>query len=268
MKKYLSISFWIIASIYIVVVLGFVMKKRNQEICTSVQVFVQDTLELQFINDNDVLDLLESGGTKVLNEPLSKLNMANIEHKINKIHYVKHAEVFKKINGQLVVKIEQRIPIVRIINSKDRGYYIDEEGFLMPVSKNVTTRIIVANGHIDLTPDFDTITNIFDKVFDKSEKMRVLRDVHRLATFLHSNSFWEAQIQQIYINTLHEIEMVPLVSNQMIILGTIDNLQEKFKNLEAVYKKGFSTKGWNNYKEINLKFKNQVVCVKSDNGNQ
>ncbi len=262
MKRYIAISFWVIAGIYLLVVLGFVITKQNQEICTSVQVFVQDTLELQFINDNDVLDLLESGGTRVLNEPINKLNIAEIERKINKIPYVKHAEVFKKINGQLVVQVEQRIPVVRVINKSDKGYYIDQEGYLMPISKKVTARLIVANGDIDFRPDFDTINNIFDKRFDKSQRVKVLRDIYTLATFIHSDKFWDAQMQQIFITPNHEIELVPLVSNQIIVFGTIDNVPEKFRNLEVVYKRGFTAKGWNNYKEINLKFKNQVVCVK------
>jgi cell division protein FtsQ len=263
-KKYLTISFWIIAGIYLLVVLGFVLKKQSEEICTSVQVFVQDTLELQFITDNDVLDLLQSGGTRVLNEPFSKLNIADIEKKINKIHYVKRAEVYKKINGQLVVQVEQRIPIIRIINKNDKNFYIDQEGYLMPISKKVTARIIVANGNIDFTPNFDTIINIFDTKFDKNERAKVLRDILVLAKFIHSNKFWNAQIQEIYINENHEIEMVPLVSDQIIILGSIDDYTDKFKNLEAVYRRGFSSKGWNSYKEINLKYKNQVVCVKAD----
>jgi len=262
LKKYLAISFWVIAAIYLLVVLGFVISKQSQTICTSVQVFVQDTLELQFINDDDVLDLLESGGTRVLNEPLSKLNIAEIERKINKIHYVRHAEVFKKINGQLVVQVEQRIPVVRVINTSEKGYYIDEEGFLMPISKKVTARLLVASGNIDFRPDFDTTNNIFDKRFDKSARVKVLRDIHVLATFIRADKFWDAQMQQIYITQNHEIELVPLVSDQIIVFGTIDNVPEKFKNLEAVYKRGFTAKGWNNYKEINLKFKNQVVCVK------
>jgi cell division protein FtsQ len=263
LKKYLAISFWVVAAIYFIVVIGYIIKEQQEIICTGVQVFVQDTLEIQFIDDNDVIDLLEADGTRLLNAPISKLNMAELERKINKNQYVKNAQVYKKINGQLVVELEQRIPIVRIMNNSDRNYYIDEEGFLMPVSRKVSARLIVANGAIDYTPDFDTITNIFEKKYDKSKRIKVLRDIHLLAGFIKSNRFWQAQIQQIYISDNDEIELVPLVSNQLIVFGNVDNYMEKFKNLEAVYKKGFTSKGWSNYKEINLKYKNQVVCVKA-----
>jgi cell division protein FtsQ len=243
-------------------VMGFVLKKQKEVICTSVQVFVQDTLAIQFITDNDVVDLLESGGSRVLNEPINKLNLAELEKKIKKIAYVKEAEVYKKINGQLVVELVQRVPIVRIINKSDKNYYIDEEGYLMPISKKVTARLLVANGSIDYTPDFDTITNIFDKVYDKSKRIGVLRNIHLLASFIKADPFWNAQIQQIYIDENHDIELIPLVSNQTIVFGDTTNYRDKFRNLETVYKKGFSVKGWNIYREINLKYKNQVICVK------
>ena len=47
-----------------------------------------------------------------------------------------------------------------------------------------------------------------------------------------------------------------------IVIGTVDNLAEKFDNLRAFYEQGLSKYGWNKYKTINLKFKNQIVCTK------
>jgi cell division protein FtsQ len=49
-----------------------------------------------------------------------------------------------------------------------------------------------------------------------------------------------------------------------VVFGSIENYEEKFRNLEAFYKKGLPVSGWNLYKEINLKYKNQIVCTKSE----
>ena len=48
----------------------------------------------------------------------------------------------------------------------------------------------------------------------------------------------------------------------MILLGTLDDMNEKLENLRLFLREGIVLKGWNVYKEINLKFKNQIVCVK------
>ena len=64
---------------------------------------------------------------------------------------------------------------------------------------------------------------------------------------------------------MYDFELVPKVGNHKIVFGGIDNLESKFEKLMIFYKKGLSKTGWNEYSEINLKFKNQVVCTKMYN---
>jgi cell division protein FtsQ len=52
------------------------------------------------------------------------------------------------------------------------------------------------------------------------------------------------------------------VGNHKIILGDCSDLEQKFKKLFAFYKDGLNKIGWNTYKTINLKYKNQVVCTR------
>ena len=56
--------------------------------------------------------------------------------------------------------------------------------------------------------------------------------------------------------------MVPIVGDQRIILGNIEDLDDKIFRLKTFYQEAMSRMGWNKYKTINLKFKNQVVCKK------
>ena len=65
-----------------------------------------------------------------------------------------------------------------------------------------------------------------------------------------------------YIKENKEIELIPRVGNHNILLGNINGYEEKFKKLKLFYSEGVKQTGWNNYKEINLKFKDQIVCVK------
>ena len=47
-----------------------------------------------------------------------------------------------------------------------------------------------------------------------------------------------------------------------ILLGSVELLEKKMEKLMLFYTKGVSQTGWNNYQLINLKYKNQIVCVK------
>jgi len=64
------------------------------------------------------------------------------------------------------------------------------------------------------------------------------------------------------VNSKYEFELIPRVGSQIIELGDAENLDEKFANLKLLYLDGFNKIGWNTYKRISLKYKNQVVCTK------
>ena len=55
----------------------------------------------------------------------------------------------------------------------------------------------------------------------------------------------------------------PQFSKQKIIFGYPDNLDEKFEKINIFYKKIVPAKGWNTYRTVNVKFKNQIICDKS-----
>ena len=71
-----------------------------------------------------------------------------------------------------------------------------------------------------------------------------------------------------YYKNLKRIKAFPklglIKTKQKIYFGNTDNMDNKFKKLELFYKNILPTKGWNYYESVNLKFKNQIVCNKSN----
>ena len=65
------------------------------------------------------------------------------------------------------------------------------------------------------------------------------------------------------MNDRNDIELIPRVGIQKIILGTADSLDIKMRNLLAFYKQAMPKVGWDTYKTINIKYTNQVVCEKN-----
>ena len=51
-----------------------------------------------------------------------------------------------------------------------------------------------------------------------------------------------------------------LIGNMEIIIGQMNNLEDKFSRLLAFYKNIAPSQGWNKYSTVNLKYKNQIVC--------
>jgi cell division protein FtsQ len=78
--------------------------------------------------------------------------------------------------------------------------------------------------------------------------------------YLNNDSFWSAQIDQIYVDSHDEIDLIPRVGNHVIHLGTTGDMEDKFRNLRAFYDKVLPEVGWNMYSNINIEYKDQIVC--------
>ena len=76
------------------------------------------------------------------------------------------------------------------------------------------------------------------------------------------DEFLENLVGQIHVSRQDELQMVPIVGDQRIVLGNTEELDDKIFRLKTFYHEVMSRMGWNKYKTINLKFRNQVVCKK------
>ncbi len=231
---------WVFFLGYLIVVFSFVNDKKEKVSFAGTRVNVVDSISRGFVNDLDVERIIKKKYPSIHNLPISNINKEELEELIDKIPYVKKAEVFNSLSGKLVIEIKQRNPIVRIL--KGNGYYIDEEGEKMPLSKNYTSRVLVVSGAVN-----DQL--IKEELFD-------------LVKFITNDEFWKSQITQIHVSGNKEYILIPRVGAHKIELGSIENYHRKFQKLSALYTEGFSKKGWNAYKNINLKYKDQVVCTK------
>jgi cell division protein FtsQ len=265
LKKVLITSTWIIGTIVIVVMLGFVAKRQEEIKCKNISINIDEAVGHDFIGNDELLELINSKG-KVIGKPLGTINTSLLEKIILTNPFVNRSEVYSSIDGALHVDVWQRDPIVRIINMHDEQYYIDREGRFMPISESYTPPVIVANGFI-----FNTYTEL--KVrgevaakdtsrIDSLLVPRIIDQVFVLAKFIEADSFWTANSEQIYVNEQQELELIPRIGNHRVLVGDTTNLEDKFKRLMVFYKEGLSKTGWNNYSLINLKFRNQVVCTK------
>lgn len=263
MKKFKNILVWVLIITYIVLAMSFVKERRNKILCHNINVSILDSLHNGFITVNDIEDFMHETDMNVIGTPVTSINTKNIEEQLKKYSSVKNAEVYVTLNGEICVEIDQRNPIVRVINKRGQSYYIDQEGTVMPLSSKYSSHVLVANGNIVEHFEVNRTRDIFcDNNKENWEKNRLVCDLFELSNFIYHDEFWKAQVEQIYVNDDYEFELIPRVGAHIIYLGTIDNYKEKFRNLKAFYLQGLNNVGWNKYEKINLKFDNQVICTK------
>ena len=263
MKKILNIVIWIFLVSGLVVSLAFVEIEQKKMKCSSLQIEINHEDGNYFVEAEDVKSIIFNTGDSVKNQALGDIKIAYLEKIIDNHASVANAQVFKTIDGQVKVRVKQRFPILRVFNARDESFYIDQEGYFMPLSSNYTSRVLVANGRIYAGTEMLNKINVHDLMrVDSIAKKTIVDDLFILAKYISADEWRKAQFQQIYIDENGEFELIPRVGNHRILIGDITDIEEKIEKLKTFYIEGLSKTGWNEYHTINLKFKNQVVCTK------
>ena len=262
-KKMFRSLLWVsIVGVFFVSV-GFTEHRRSETLCKEVVIKVEDSAGNSFIDKNDIEQTIQDKFGKLEGKRLLSINISLLEKIIDNNPYVLKAQVFSTIDGKLKIEVKQRNPIVRIINAFNESYYIDADGVLMPLSDKYTARVVVANGNIFNKETEQRIRRVtVESGADTSFHATTLEKIFMLSDYIIHHDFWNAQIEQIYINSDGEMELIPRVGNQTIVFGDEKEIAEKFNKLMMFYNEGLSKTGWNQYNKINLTFKDQVVCTK------
>ncbi|MBK6996122.1 MAG: cell division protein FtsQ/DivIB [Lewinellaceae bacterium] len=204
----------------------------------------------KLISERDVRQaLLAAFGSDLENSELVNLQVERMERVLEGDPFVKNADVYIDQNNQLHIKIDQREPVVRVLDNNGNNYYLDAAGKKMPPSKNFAARVIVATGNVSpYTPEF------------REKRKSTLKDLFHITQTLLTDEFLKSFIQQIHVNNRGEFILVPLVGDQKIELGSARKLEDKLNRLKIFYQQGMPYEGWRKYETINLKYSGQVVC--------
>lgn len=255
LKKIGLITLWVALAVGVIVGLVFVNKQETQTTCTEIKVHIEPEEAASFVDREMILKQIRKDGMekKIIGLPINSINVPWLEKKLRSNPMVKTAEVYTDMNGSLNIHIKQRRPILRIINAFNESYYLDEDGLKMPLSPDYTALVPVATGFI-----FE-----HGKGRDSAQSSTG-KDLFKIATYVDKDTFWNAQIEQIFVTAEGEVELIPTIGNQIIFFGDAGDVEDKFKRLLLFYQEGMNRVGWETYSSINVKYKNQIVCKKNN----
>ena len=252
-RRILIGSAWAITLGGLIVLMSFIEFKKSGVYCKAVKVYIPGNQ--YFIDKEEVDNILKVHRHQLVGRNMESINLHDLENRLKANPFIESARVYADMDGVIKVEISQRQPIMRIMNQAGQDFYIDQNGLKIPMSSNFTAKVLAANGYID-----EVYGNKLDTLHTD-----IAKALFKTGQFINRDSLWSAQIAQMYVNADHEIELIPRVGNNRILLGNADSLESKFHNLLVFYKQALPQVGWDRYKVINIKFANQVVGVKSDN---
>jgi cell division protein FtsQ len=232
------------------VLIAFSERKQGSVSVKDIVIKIENIEGNQFIDESDIVDLMQLDEENLKGASLDKLNLKQIETRIKKNRFVKDAQLYSDLKGNLVVKATLRRPVARLIRNDGPDGYIAEDGTVMPVSDKFTTRVVLISGSY--------IRGLLS--LENLNKTEETKNLMTMLDMIREDDFWRAQIAQLDIDSKGHINIMPQIGGQIIEFGVANNLETKFKKMKIFYKEILPQRGWNTYKRVNLEYEGQIIA--------
>lgn len=193
-----------------------------------------------FITHDKVNKLLIQNYDNVTGIQKVKLDLNSVEKTLDTNPMIEKAEVYATIDGRIKAVVKQKKPVGRVYEGS-KSYYIDYNGDVMPLSENYTARVPLVTGNIEESG---------------REKL------HMLLRYIHDDDFLKKNIIGLEVKQGGSIKMMNRNYGFEILFGRVVNIEKKFNNYKAFFQDAVKDTLIGQYKTINLKFTQQVVCTK------
>lgn len=238
------------ALLAVAAIIAFTEGRQEGVVVGDVRVKVDNIHENHFLDEQDILSLMEFDKVAMKGARFSDVNMREVERKIMREPFVQDAQLYSDLKGNIVVRASLRRPVARIVRNDGPDGYIAEDGTIMPVSEKFTARVLLISG--GYVP-----TVLKQRTLGETETGQQLMEVIRT---IRADEFWSAQITQLVIDSKARITMLPQVGNEKIEFGMPERIEQKFSKLMVFYKEILPRMGWNRYSRVNLEYAGQIVA--------
>ncbi|MEJ2005757.1 MAG: cell division protein FtsQ, partial [Cyclobacteriaceae bacterium] len=234
--------------LFMITAISFTTRRSDRDVCREVAVNISNQAENYFLDETDVTNILTDGGMEIITgRSFSELNLKSMEGKLREEPFVQDTEIYRDLKGNLIVNVDLRRPVARIVRPGAPHAYIAADGTIMPVSDKFTSRVMLVSG--DYSEDLI-----------RGEEEENIEKVMSMIRFIYEDEFWRGQIAQLDVDKDLNITIYPQVTRQTIEFGGPENLEDKFARLMIFYKEILPSKGWNTYKRVNVEFNDQIIA--------
>ncbi len=223
--------------VLVVFLFGFAKHRHKARKINEVLIEFKEGENL-YVTEQAVNKLLKQNNVDATSIDKESLDLNRVEALLNNHDMIENAEVYLDLTGELKADIIQRKPIGRVVGNS--SFYLDKNGKPMPLSSYYSARVPLLFGFTE----------------DNAS------EVYPLVAYITQDEFLNRHITG--INRLpggrYDLEMRKL--DFVVYFGTTEDIELKFSNFKAFYKKALKDDKLNDYRKVNLQFGDQVVCTK------
>ena len=237
----------------ILVLLVSAVNTENSVTCARVEITIEGKSNLKMVTADEITASLwpERSGIKPVGKKVTDFNLFDLEQQIEKNPWVADADVFFDHHRVMHVKVSQRTPIARLFLPDGASVYLDAHYTTLPLK---TTDVLQL-------PVFTNFT-LLKRPLNASDSATMARIVG-LSNYIMADEFWMAQVETVHIQYDASFELSMQLGDETVLLGKRGDWDNLLPKLKLTYEKFAHDQSWGKYKQIDLQFKDQVICRKS-----
>lgn len=196
--------------------------------------------ENHFLTQEMVNNLLKQNFSNPSVIAREALDLRDWEQKLDINKWIARSEVYVDISGNLHAEVEQKKALARVINN-GMSYYISTEGDTMPLSAGFSARVPLVSG-----------------VLNEKNQQKFVEVLKKIT----EDDFMKEMITGIRINPDQTLNLTSRAHDADIEFGHMKEIDRKLTNYKIFMHYAENDTIMQNYKNINLRFTEQVICTK------
>lgn len=242
LKKIYSILLYLVSClilVYLCLSVTYANKMQEDIACKGVLVSIQDSASQQLITKNDVFNLLANKGIQVKGKAIAHLPIDAIEDIVQGHPMVRTATCYPTTQHHLQIDITQRVPLLKVNNGVE-SYYIDTDHKRMPLSNKVDPKgMIVVSGSVG--------------------QRSAQNEIAELVEWVKKHRYWKDRIIGIKVVHPRLYKLQQANNEPYIVMEDIKQYEVCLNRLQKWYKGTQTYTDMPKYKELDLRYKDQVI---------
>ena len=256
-KKILSIILWVITGGALIVLFVFGRNWYLETPLKGVNIRLERSHLNGFVDQDTLLAHAETTSDLAHQNKISNVSLERINRLLADNPWIESGSAYIGLNDTLTIKAKEYEPVLRVYGIDGRSVYVTAQGDVIPSSPHYTPHLIIASGNFNI-PSPQRHAHINDSVYGTTG----LTEALVLSQAIESDDYLAKHIGQIYRNQEGEFELTVNNLPPKVIVGDISNINNKLSRLRILLEKYNNTEELINYKTLDLKYKNQIVCTK------
>lgn len=256
MRKVLNILLLVFTLMLLIALSVYCAYDHFHDRLKDVKLTISRNTDEGFVDYQKTYDMIVRICDTVNNTQIRTIPVDSVLKTLKSNPWVTKAEVAINLKECLEVNIEECEPITRVYNRRGKSVYIDEEGNIFPSENQYVPHLIVTSG---LNFPSDKLGNVNDSIYVGTD----LPVAYTLIKEVLNDDYARCCVKQIHYDKKKKYIFSMNNTNIIVIFGDDNDIKGKMSKMKHFFDKMQGNPELDNYKEINLNYKNQVVCTKN-----